>query len=128
MGYNLFIPSPLWAVSSLLPVALVGGQARGFPLSADGEAAGEGFTAKPFVYVLADFVLESLRVKAGTLNGGKPGDVLSSFQRFNSHTVHVPLDFVLDGFDFGGGFGGKLSPAVITVYQLIDILTRWDFA
>lgn len=56
MGYNLFIPSPLWAVSSLLPVALVGVQARGFPLTADGEAAGERFPAESLVYVLPDLM------------------------------------------------------------------------
>lgn len=73
MGYNLYISSPLWAVSSLLPVALVGGQARGFPLSADGEAAGDNFLTEPLVNILPDFGFESPCIKAGTLDEGSCG-------------------------------------------------------
>ena len=104
MSYNLYIPSPLWAVSSLLPVALDGVQARGFPLGADGKAAGKDFLAEAFVNVLPDFILEAFGVEAASLNGGEPYDVLSGFQRFNLHVVHVLLDFVLDGLYHGGGF------------------------
>lgn len=71
---------------------------------ADGEAAGNDFLAESLVNVLPDFVLEALGIEAAGLYGGEAGDILSSFQRFNSHAVHMPLDFILDGFDHFSGF------------------------
>lgn len=111
MGYNLYIPSPLVGGGALRSaIYLWTDGVADFFSCADSETSGNDFLAETLINVLPDFILESFGVETGTLNGGKPGDVLSSFQRFNAHAVHMPLDFVLDGFDFGGGFGGKLLP------------------
>ena len=83
-----------------MPVALVGVQARGFLLGADGEAAAFALTKELFVE-FAVSLLEARGVEALRENGGPADDVLSSAQLFGVAFKHLLLDAVAEGFDFG---------------------------
>lgn len=106
MCYDLSVPAPVGGQVScvLLWSAFTQGA-----FSCNGEAAACGLLGVLLVH-FGVFPLETGGVKAIGKNSGKPGDILSRAQFFHASAVHLLLDCVLQGFDFGGGFLGKCLP------------------
>ena len=92
------LPSPDGLGFSLLPVALVGVQARGF-FSCNGESA----TGDLFDVGLVDFghdLFECCCIKALGENGSPADDIRPGLQFLRVALEHFGLDFVADSFGF----------------------------
>ena len=115
----MFLPSPSGLGGSLLPVALVGIQARDFSLR-NREAAAGRLLREGLVEISMGF-LEAGRVKALREHRGIADDILTAFQLFGIRIKHVLLDFVTDRLGFGPGLFHQSLPAV----QLLNLVQQF---
>lgn len=83
------------AVGDVMDITITGAEWSDSVLPSD--------TSKSYTYY-EDDLFKGGAVKTVGKNSGIADDVRPGLQLFHAHVVHVPLDFILEGFDHCGGF------------------------